>query len=50
MNDPELLPNGPYGPEFGSFGQVVRSVEVYLRLKSGQVVALGRSGRLHASP
>ncbi len=29
MNYPELLPNGPYGPEFGSFGQVVRNVEVY---------------------
>ncbi len=29
MNDPELLPNGSYGPEFGSFGQVVRNVEVY---------------------
>ncbi len=28
MNYPELLPNGPYGPEFGRFGQVVRNVEV----------------------
>ncbi len=29
MNYPELLPNGPCGPEFGSFGQVVRNVEVH---------------------
>ncbi len=29
-NYPELLPNGPYVLEFGSFGQVVRNVEVEL--------------------
>ncbi len=29
MNYPERLPNGPQGPEFGGFGQVVRNVEVY---------------------
>ncbi len=28
MNDPERLPNGPFAPEFGSLGQVVRNVEV----------------------
>ncbi len=28
MNDPERLPNGHHGPEFGSLGQVVRNVEV----------------------
>ncbi len=28
MNYPEMLPNGPQGPEFGSFGRVVRSAEV----------------------
>ncbi len=27
MSYPELLPNGPYGPELGSFGLVDRNVE-----------------------
>ncbi len=27
MSHPKLLPNGPYGPELGSFGQVARNVE-----------------------